>query len=82
MEEKVGKVIHYYTDIQVAIVKLEKRVELGDKVQFRGHTTDFEQTIDSMEIEHEKVEVGEKGQEIGLKVKKRVREGDHMYKIQ
>lgn len=81
MEKKVGEVTHYYTDISVALVKLEGRVEVGDKVKFKGHTTDFEQQIDSMEIEHEKVKVGTKGQKIGIKVRKRVRDGDYMYTI-
>ncbi|NIQ05671.1 MAG: translation elongation factor-like protein [Candidatus Korarchaeota archaeon] len=81
MEKKVGEVTHYYTDISVALVKLEGRVEVGDKVKFKGHTTDFEQQIDSMEIEHEKVKVGKKGQKVGIKVKERVRDGDYMYTI-
>lgn len=81
MDKKVGTVNHFYTDINVALVALEDTLKIGDKIHFKGHTTDFEQEVESMEIEHEKVEVGEEGQKIGLKVKERVREGDHVYKV-
>lgn len=81
MEEKIGKVTHYYTDIDVAVIKLEDKLEIGDTIKFEGHTTNFKQQVKSMEIEHEEVEVGKSGQSVGLMVKNRVRTGDHVYKV-
>lgn len=81
MEEKIGEVEHYFTDIGVGVISLEGNLKLGDKVHFKGATTDFKQKIESMELDHEKIEEGKKGQEIGVKVKKRVREGDKVLKV-
>jgi len=79
--QEVGKVAHFFTRINVAVVELKAPVSVGDKLVIRGPTTDLEQTIESMEIEHEKVTRAEAGQSIGLKVKDRVRENDTVYKI-
>lgn len=83
MPEKVlvGKVTHYYPKIGVAVVKVEGELKIGDKISIEGATTNFEQTVDSMEIEHEKIEVAKPGDSIGLKVVDRVRENDNVYKI-
>lgn len=81
LERKIGEVIHYYTDIQVAVIKLEGKLEVGDRIRFKGPTTEFEQDVASMEIEHEKVEAAEEGQKVGLKVKQRVRESDEVYRV-
>jgi translation elongation factor EF-1alpha len=78
--QEVGKVTHFFTGISVAVVELKAPVSVGDKLVIRGPTTDLEQTIESMEIEHEKVTRAEAGQSIGLKVKDRVRENDTVYK--
>lgn len=81
MEEKIGKVEHYFSDIGVAVISLKRSLKIGDKLRFKGATTDFEQMIESMEIDHEKVENAKAGQEIGLEVEDRVREGDKVLKI-
>jgi len=78
--EEVGKVAHFFTKISVAVVELKAPVKVGDKLVIRGPTTDLEQTVESMEIEHKKVTKAEAGQSIGLKVKDRVRENDTVYK--
>ena len=78
---EIGVVTHYFTKISVAIVDLSNTLSVGDRILIKGMTTDFEQTIDSMQIEHEDVEKAEAGQSIGLKVKDRVREGDAVYKV-
>jgi len=77
---EVGKVIHYYSGIGVAVVKLSKKLKVGEKVQFKGTTTDFEQEVASMEIDKKKIQEAKVGQEVGLKVADRVREGDAIYK--
>ncbi|MBD3171376.1 translation elongation factor-like protein [Candidatus Bathyarchaeota archaeon] len=79
--EKIGDVAHYFTDIEVAIIDLMDDLKLGDKIRVVGATTDFEQDVTSMQIEHEEVDKAASGDSIGLKVKKRVREGDEVYKI-
>jgi len=80
-EEKIGEVDHYFTDISVGIVALEGELELGDKVHFKGATTDFIQKVKSMEIDREDVEEAGKGDVIGMKVDQRVREEDEVFKV-
>jgi len=81
-EEKktVGKVTHYYPKISVAVVELQAPINVGDKVLIKGSSTNFEQVVESMQIEHKDVQRGEAGQSIGLRVKERVRENDLVYK--
>ena len=78
--QEIGKVTHFFTRINVAVVELKAPISVGDKILIKGPTTDLEQTIESMEIEHEKVTRAEAGQSIGLKVSDRVRENDTVYK--
>lgn len=80
-EKPIGKVTHYFTKISVAVIELNDELKVGDTIAIRGATTDLTQKVDSMQIEHENVEVANKGQSIGLKVQDRVREGDTVYKI-
>jgi len=78
---EVGKVTHYFTRISVAVVELTDKLSVGDRILIQGATTNLEQTVKSMQIEHKNVETAEAGQSIGLKVERRVREGDKVYKI-
>lgn len=75
----IGVVTHFYTAIKVAIVKFKKPVRVGTELQFKGATTDFKETIKSMQYDHEAIKIAPKGKQIGLRVKKRVREGDEVY---
>lgn len=77
--KKMGTVTHYYTNLSVGIIKLSGGVKIGDTIYFKGHTTDFEQLLDDMQCDHKEVEEGKKGQEVGIKVSEKVREGDCMY---
>lgn len=79
--KEVGAVTHYFTKISVAVVELSDTLSVGDKILIKGMTTNIEQTVNSMQIEHVNVEKAEAGQSIGLKVNDRVREGDTVYKI-
>lgn len=79
--EKVGEVSHYFTKINVAVVELSAPLRVGDRIAIKGMTTNLEQTVESMEIEHETIEEAMKGDSIGLKVVDRVREGDVVYKL-
>jgi translation elongation factor EF-1alpha len=78
---KVGKVTHYYDNLGVAIVKLEATLKVGDRVKFEGHGADFEQNVDSLQIEHKQVEKASSGKIIGLKTEKKVREGTVVEKV-
>lgn len=80
---KVGKVSHYYNKISVAVLDLDKKLSVGDKIKFvRGKEDLFVQEISSMEFEHKKVNSAGKGESIGLKVDQPVKEGIDVYKTE
>ncbi|MCX8168627.1 MAG: translation elongation factor-like protein [Candidatus Methanomethylicia archaeon] len=82
-EEKlvyVGRVIHFYPRISVAIVELNSSLSIGDKIVIKGAATNFEQIVESMQIQYKNVERAEAGQLIGLKVNQKVKEKDIIYK--
>ena len=81
MVKEIGEVEHFFTDIRVAAIKLKDSLNVGDKIKIKGATTDFEQKIDSIQIDKENVEKAGNGDEIGIKVINRVREGDIVYKL-
>ena len=82
VEKKIGKITHYFSKIGVAVVELEDTIKVGDKIRIKGSTTDFTQTVDSMQIEHEQVQEAGAGQSIGLKVVDKVREGDEVFLVE
>jgi putative protease len=79
--KEVGRVTHYFTKIGVAVVNLTDTLSVGDKILVKGAVTNFEQTVESMQIEHKNVSIAQSGQSVGLKVNQRVREGDKVYRI-
>lgn len=81
-EEPVGVVTHYYGHLSVAVVRLDTgTLRVGDTIRILGHTSDFRQKVESLQIERENVlEVGRR-QEFGLKVKEHVREHDVVYRV-
>lgn len=80
--ERIGIVTHYYNHLSVAIIKIESgMLREGETVQIRGHTTDFMQPVESMEVEHVHVSEAGPGQSIGLRVKDHAREHDVVYKV-
>ena len=81
-EEKVGIVQKFFAKPSVAAVEVTAGVlRIGDRLHFKGHTTDFEETVASMQIELEPVEEAKPGDLIGIKVKERVRENDSVFKV-
>jgi translation elongation factor EF-1alpha len=80
--KKIGTVTHYYTDLSVGTIELGKDLEIGDRIRFEGHTTDFEQEVESMQYDHKSIEKAKKGQEIGIRVEEKVREGDEVYLVE
>ena len=79
--KEIGKVTHYFTNVGVAVVKLSKSLNVGDTIKIEGATTNFEQGVKSIEIEGKKIKEAKVGDDIGLKVIERVREGDTLYKV-
>jgi putative protease len=80
-EVRVGVVSHYYGHLAVAAVKLEVALKVGDTIRVLGHTSDFRQRVDSMQIEHQAVSEAIAGDEIGLKVVQHAREHDVVYRV-
>lgn len=81
-EERIGEVVHYFGKIGVAAIKITSgSLSVGDTIHIKGHTTDFQQRVDSIQIEHASVEEANPGDDIGIKVTERVREVDQVYKV-
>jgi putative protease len=79
--ELIGEVTHFYNRIGVAVVDLSGPIKIGDQVHFFGRSTDFRQQVQSMQIEHESITEAGEGQEIAIKVERRVRNHDKVYKL-
>ena len=78
----IGTITHYFGKISVAVLKvIDDEVNVGDTIHIKGKHTDFSQTIDSMQVEHENFEKAKKGDEVGLKVDGPVHEHDEVYKV-
>lgn len=77
--EVVGRVSGFFAKPSVAVVKLSAPLKVGDTVYLKGHTTDFQQTVDSMQIEHQPVQDATGGDTVGLKVIARCRKRDTIY---
>jgi hypothetical protein len=80
--ERIGVVTHYFSHLSVAVVKLENAtLRVGDTLHIRGHTTDFEQRVDSIQVNHQSVQEVGPGDDFGLKVREHAREHDVVYKV-
>jgi putative protease len=80
-ENIIGEVTHYFPKVRAAVIKLKAPLVTGDVVKIKGHTTDFQQNVTSMQIDHVPINQAKKGQEIGLLVDSRVRQHDIVYKV-
>ena len=77
----IGRVSHYFSKIGVAVIDLSDSLKIGDTIRITGGQTDFTQTVESMEVEHQKLEEAKPGDSIGIKVSQKVREDYKVYKI-
>ena len=77
----IGKVSHYFGNIGVAVIDLSETLKVGDTIRIAGGETDFTQQVNSIEIDHKKVEQAKKGDSAGLKADQKVREGYKVYKL-
>jgi hypothetical protein len=79
--ERVGSVVHFFDRILVAVLRLDKGIRLGDHLHFLGGHTDFDQRIDSMQVDHQPVEKADSGSEVAVKLSQPARRGDAVYRI-
>jgi len=78
----IGSVVHYFDKIGVAVVQLDKGLKAGDEIRLAGgEATDFKQAVASMQVDHKEIKKAKKGDEVGMKVKEKVREGYKVYKL-
>ena len=80
-EEVIGQVTDFFARPVVAGIELTATLKLGDKIHIKGHTTDMEFTVDSMQINNADVKQAKAGDDVGVKVSERVRRGDTIYKV-
>lgn len=82
MGQEIGQMTHYYSKLGVGIIELSDTLKAGDKIKIKGHSTDIEQTVDSIQVDHKDVPEAKKGDVIGIKVNDKIREGDKVYKAE
>ena len=80
-ETEIGRVNDYFAHINVAGIDLTAPLKVGDRIRIKGHTTDMELDVESIEVEYESVQEAKAGDKIGVKVSDRVRGGDHVYRV-
>ena len=79
--KRVGVISHYFSNIGVAVIETSGRIQKGDRVSIEGATTNFKQKVGSMQYDHKKIEVANRGRSVGVRVNHRVRRKDLVYKI-
>jgi translation elongation factor EF-1alpha len=80
-EEEIGRITHYFNHIGVAAIELTGNLAVGDTIHVKGHTSDWTQNIDSMQIEHTSVDSAGPGDSVGIKVDSHAHEHDVVYKV-
>ena len=80
-EKEIGKITHYYGHLSVGIIQLTDTLKVGESIHFKGHSSDFTQSIDSMQIEHASVPEAKLGDMVGIKVAQKVHPGDKVFKV-
>ena len=81
-EEEIGRVSHYFPKIGVAVIEVTAgALKVGDSIRIKGHTSDFTQTVESLQQEHLQVPEIRKGASAGMKVREHVREGDRVFRV-
>jgi putative protease len=80
-DKEIGKVTHFFDKINVAVLSLNGKIQVGDKLHFMGHSSDFEQEVDSLQIDHEPVKAAKKGDNVAIKVAQPVHPNDKVIKV-
>lgn len=78
---RIGKVSHYFDRIGVAVLELTETIRVGDTIHFHGHSTDFKQSVDSLQLDHKNVTEAKPGQDVALKVNQKVHPHDAVFKV-
>ncbi len=82
MEQEVGRITHYFSKINVGVLELSKgELHVGDTIHIKGHTSDFYQKMESMQVENNPVDSAKTGELVGIKVESPVRENDIIFKV-
>ena len=79
--QSVGTIAHFFNKIGVAVVELTDALKMGDSIKVVGKNTDFEQVVDSMEMDKQKIETAEAGSLVGLKINQKAKEGSRVFKL-
>jgi len=81
LEKEVGKVTHVYDKISVGVVAVKGKIKVGDQIHVKGNSTDFNQTVSSMQFEHQDIQEAKNGDEIGMKFDNPVKEHDTVFLV-
>ena len=79
-EKQIGKITHYFNKIKVAVINLSDKLELGQEIRIIGGENDFNQKVQSMEVDQKKIKKAKKGDSVGIKIKEKVRQGYKVFK--
>lgn len=79
-EQQLGKIIHYFDKIGVGVIKLDATLKVSDTIHVKGKTSDFEQAVESMQVDKKSVQSGKKGDEVAVKLDQPAKEGDAILK--
>jgi putative protease len=80
-EQEIGKIAHYYGNISVGIIELSDTLKIGETIHIKGHSSDFTQGVDSMQIEHTTVSEAKTGDSVGIKITQKVHPGDRVFRV-
>jgi len=80
-EKEIGKITHYYGHLSVGIIKLSDALKIGDSIHIKGHSSDFTQSVDSIQIEHANVSEAKSGDVIGIKIIQKAHPNDTVYEV-
>ena len=78
-EKKVGKITHFFGNIGVAVINLESKLKVGDEIHITGHSADFTQKVESMQVDHKSIETANPGDDVGMKVDEKVKPGAEVF---
>ena len=81
-DNPIGKVVHWYDKLGVAVIKLSSTLKVGDQIKVKRGDQEFTDTVDSMQLDHKPVNSGKKGDEIAVKVSQQAKEGAEIYAVQ
>jgi len=80
--KEIGRITHYFGKVSVGIIKLKAPLEVGTKIHIKGANDDFKQTVKSMQVNHQSIAKAKRGDEVGIKVSKKVHENDKVYMVE